>query len=229
MTARALAGPLRGYVLCWAAAATAIAALAQAGEPALARYFGPLDPLVAVILCGAVGMASLWWLARTGWLRYAAPPGPGAWLLIALAATAFAVPTVVVDRAAPFPAGINVALPAALLFYPAFAVVAETVFHLLPLALLIAIGRMFPQRGQTLWGVAAILVAATVEPVFQIFTDSAGPAWRHGYLAGHLFLFGLIELALLRRFGFGAMLGFRLVYYLHWHLIWGQSRLALLF
>jgi hypothetical protein len=41
----------------------------------------------------------------------------------------------------------------------------------------------------------------------------------------HLWLFGLVEFALFRRYDFASMLTFRLVYYAYWHLAWGTWRL----
>jgi len=229
MTGLALPGAARGYLLCWLPAFAAIALLSAAGEPALAGYFGPLGPTAGAAICGGAGIAALWWLTHIGWLASAARPGTRAWLLIVLAATAFALPTIFVDSRAPFPADVNVTLPSALLFYPAIAVIAESAFHLVPLALLTGIGQMLPRKGRRAWAGVAVIAVAMVEPAFQIGLGDGGPAWRDVYLGLHLFLFGLVQLALLRRYGFGAMLGFRLVYYLHWHLLWGQLRLVLLF
>ena len=40
---------------------------------------------------------------------------------------------------------------------------------------------------------------------------------------------GLVQLTLLRRYGYLPMLWFRVCYYLLWHVLWGEARLQLLF
>ena len=45
----------------------------------------------------------------------------------------------------------------------------------------------------------------------------------------HLFVFGMIQLSLFKRYGFVAMYTCRLAYYAVWHIIWGYLRLQLLF
>gem|GEM_PF-6781297 len=39
----------------------------------------------------------------------------------------------------------------------------------------------------------------------------------------------LVQLILLRRYGYLSMIWFRVFYYLLWHVLWGEARLALLF
>ena len=64
-----------------------------------------------------------------------------------------------------------------------------------------------------------------MEPVAQLALGSALPA----FVVPHVFVFGLVQLVLLRRYGYVPMLWFRLVYYLLWHVLWGAARLSLLF
>jgi ABC-type Fe3+ transport system permease subunit len=62
--------------------------------------------------------------------------------LAALLSTPFAVPPIVVDLVWVLGSGNFVDLPDALVFYPVMAFVAETVFHLLPLAILVGLAGM---------------------------------------------------------------------------------------
>lgn len=212
------------------AATLAAAVLSYAGSDVFARYLGPVPPAAATLIAGAMGYGALASLRRGGWLPCMSRGGGLAvFAKIALLASAFAALTIAMDIAAPYPRDINVPVPAALLFYPAIGFFVDVVFHLVPLALLIA--------GFTALGLsrhvalpAAFLLAATPEPAFQVIAGfGTGPHWRDLALTLHLFAFGLVQLALLRRHGFAAMLGFRLTYYLHWHILWGTARLTLLF
>lgn len=45
------------------------------------------------------------------------------------------------------------------------------------------------------------------------------------FVAGSLFLFGLVELWLYRRFDYATMFLFRMFYYAWWHLAWGSLSL----
>jgi len=216
----------------WLAALTGAASLAAAalwlsGSTAFAPYLGPLPPPAATLICGAAGFAGLTWLRRAGWLPDKARGIDRA--TIALLACGFAALTIAMDLAAPYPRDINVPLPAALLFYPAIGFVVEITFHLVPLALLLALVSAVGMAPRVALP-AALLLTAALEPAFQVVAGfGAGPLWRDLALALHLFAFGLVQLTLLRRNGFAAMLAFRLVYYLIWHVLWGTVRLGVLF
>ncbi len=210
-----------------AAAAVCAAILSAAGHPAFARFLGPLPPVPVTIAAALLALAVQRLLRRAGWLARPLRPVPLARL--ALVGTCLAALTIATDIAAPYPAAINVALPGALLFYPAIGLVAEVAFHLLPLALvLVPAGALRLPRRPAL--IAAACLAAAVEPAFQIAAGwGGGPTWRDAVLAATLFALGLAQVAALLRHGFAAMLWLRLVYYLHWHILWGAARLELLF
>ena len=70
-----------------------------------------------------------------------------------------------------------------------------------------------------------VLTVAATEPVAQAVLKSA----LLPFVVPHVFLIGVAELLLLRRFGYVPMVAFRLFYYLAWHVLWGEARLALLF
>ena len=104
--------------------------------------------------------------------------------------------------------------------------VAEFVFHLLPLAFLLVVTRWQIARSgfnRRIW--TGILVVALVEAGFQVMVGSS-----LGFFVGpHLVAIGVFELLALRRFGYIPMIWFRLAYYLLWHVIWGYARLDLFF
>ena len=123
----------------------------------------------------------------------------------------------------------NVPLPDALLFYPAIAVVAEFIFHAMPLAALCV---AFPicvrgthRRGR--W--VAFLTVASIEPALQVaWGFGHSPPWANAYVGLHLLVFNWVGLMVFERKGFMAMYVLRLAYYTIWHVAWGQARLALL-
>jgi hypothetical protein len=45
----------------------------------------------------------------------------------------------------------------------------------------------------------------------------------------HIYVFNALQLYVFKRYDFLSMYAFRLVYYLHWHVVWGYMRLQLLF
>ena len=125
-----------------------------------------------------------------------------------------------------FPKELNVPLPQSLLFYPAIAYVIEVFFHASPLAILLFARDRIPERWRpgaavTIWVCCAI--AATIEPIVQMRMGGST------YVGAFVFGFTLVELAIFRRYDFVSMYGFRLVFYLWWHVIWGSLRLRLLF
>ena len=146
--------------------------------------------------------------------------------LAGAAALPMAAVAIGVDVAAGFPRDTNVAWPQAWVVYPVIAVVAETAFHLVPLSALVWLTRsrlddlQFTAR---MW--VQVLAAAAVEPVAQAALGSSLLA----FVIPHVFLVGVIEMLLLRRFGYVPMVAFRLLYYLAWHVLWGHARLELLF
>lgn len=213
----------------WGAAVVAAYVLDRSGSEAFAPYFGAWNPTLTVALLAIPAVASLLYLDRGGWFLVRAPDRRG-WIPAFLIATALVGPVVLVDVAGGFGEDINVLLPDALLFYPSIAVVAETVFHVLPLAVLLLLLKPFrttASRDSIRW--ACVLIASLPEPVFQVVNASGSPAWATAYVGLHLLVFNVAALVLFRRFDFFTMYSFRFFYYLEWHVIWGFLRLRLLF
>lgn len=210
-----------------AAATLAAAALRVSGDTGIERFLGPLPPALTVAAAGVAGLGALRFLERRGFWRRACASRTGRGLLVAsLATVPFAAAAIAVDVTLGFPEGMNVTWPAAWLLYPAMALVAEAAVHLLPLAGLAWVtGRRWQGRVLDRRSWAVMVPAAAVEPLVQVALGSALPA----FVMPHVFLLGLVQLALLRRYGYLPMLWFRLCYYLLWHLLWGRARLELLF
>ena len=221
---------LRGYVpwvLASAGATVAAAALQSRGTTDFERFMGPLPPALTVATAGVVGAGALWLLEGRGFWRATSRSRMARGLAIASVATLpFAAVAIGVDALVGFPRDTNLAWPGAWLFYPTIALVAETAFRLLPLAGLVWMTRTrFVGRaldGRT-W--ALVLATATVEPAAQLALGSALPA----FVVPHVYVFGVIQLLLFRRYGYLPMLWFRVCYYLIWHVLWGGARLELLF
>lgn len=209
-------------------AAGAVWMLSLSGSPAFEPYFGTLPPVPVVVVISLVAALFLGLLFRRAWTPNDLPRGRGFGAL-ALLACVFAIPVVAVDLLGGFPEEINVRAPASLLFYPAIAFVAESVFHVIPLGVAATItGPSGPPRRVRLIGV--VLLIATLEPILQVAWGAGGsPTWANGYVGVHVFAFNLIGLWWFFRSGFLAMYLFRVVYYLTWHVAWGVLRLDLLF
>lgn len=206
--------------------------LSWAGSASFQPYFGSLDPLPVTTAVALAGAAALAYLRSRGWFdirRKEVGRDSLAWP--ALLATLLAVPVIVVDLLGGFPREINVAVPEALLFYPVIALVAETVFHVVPMALFLGLlGPVLEKLGKekTIW--VCVVLASSIEPIFQVvLAGDDSPAWAVAYVGLHLVVFGLSALYFFKRYGFLSMYAFRVVYYLHWHILWGVARLHLLF
>jgi enoyl-CoA hydratase/carnithine racemase len=109
----------------------------------LERFFGGIPPIAMAVSLPVVAVASMWVLRERAGLCLLAAGRVGKKIaLAALLSTPFAVPPIVVDLVWVLGSGNFVDLPDALVFYPVMAFVAETVFHLLPLAILVGLAGM---------------------------------------------------------------------------------------
>lgn len=215
--------------VCVAAAAGA-GLLELSGSQAFRPYFGTVSPSGATALSAALGTGALLYLRAHGWSLARAVSARGLLLGISLAA-AFATPVIAIDLLGAFPHDINVRAPQSILFYPVMALVAECVFHAVPVALLWLLFQPLSRRleqPRVLW--SGIALAALIEPTLQAFWTSAdSPGWVTAYVWSHVFVINLALLYCFRRFSFLAAYGFRTLYYLVWHVAWGALRLSVLF
>lgn len=194
-------------------------------------YFGPVDPVVAVAVVAASGVLSLAVLQSRGWFAIVMTPlDLRGFAAAAVLATSFAGVAMIADLAIRFPPDTHVRPPAALAFYPAMGYVAEIVFHVLPLTvLLVALSALVDEAAgpRLLWPV--IVVVAVLEPTFQVSFMDRPLSWAGAFVWLHLTALNLAQLALFRRYDFASMYAFRLVYYLCWHIVWGVVRRHVLF
>jgi hypothetical protein len=201
------------------------------GSPAVpfSRFFGSVHPVLATVMVVLLAIVAHILLRGLGGFAVIRPDGNRRGLLVALSlGPLFAIPTVLADVFLGFPEDINAPMPQALLFYPLMGYVAETAFHLLPLALLLIAARLFTKTPPIR---ALILAVALVEPMFQA-SDAFGVETASAldiFMIVHLTLFSIVLLQLYRRFDFITAFAFRLGYYLVWHILWGMARLTILF
>ncbi|MFW9993951.1 MAG: hypothetical protein ACFFD4_18045 [Candidatus Odinarchaeota archaeon] len=196
-------------------------------------YFGTANPLLMVVILALLGTAlSVYFLSSGRFelfngekhnLRGLVPYFGLAVLLAVLMIT--------VDSIFMFPESISVLFPQSVLFYPVMGFVAEIVFHLIPLSLVLIISTLFSGKvdfSKIFW--PSILIISALEPIFQIW-DLFGyfPPWAAAYVGIHIYVINIIGLSLFKRRDFLSMYSFRLVYYLFWHIAWGYLRLGILF
>lgn len=202
------------------------------GSRAFTPYFGTASPALATGLVALVGVAALASLDHRGWFSIHVRGRERRVLLVAAgSATALSLPAIAVDVLGGFPRDINVQAPESVVFYPVIAVVAELVFHAVPLAvLLVFAGRAAARVGREPVVRLCIVVAALVEPLLQVlWAPVESPSWATAFVALHVFAFNLIALYLWKRHDFVTTYLFRAFYYLNWHVLWGFLRLRLLF
>lgn len=217
----------------YAAMAAFIALLHQSQAARFTSFFGGLDPVLAALIVSIAGIGAFGFLlSRGGFVFFDHDRLVAIFPFAAAMATLLAAGMAFVDWLSPLPADLNVPIPAALLFYPAMGVVAETVFHIVPLAILLLVFGGLSARlgaGRFMW--LLFVLVSLPEPIFQISGESVqGDLSLSGiYVALNVFVFSLIELGIFRRNGFAAMFTFRMVYYFWWHLVWGTLRLEILF
>lgn len=195
------------------------------------RFFGSAHPVGVVVVAGAVGAICLRSLRSLGGFHILRRGATLRGVATAAAlATVLAVAIVVADHFIRYPEDMNVPVPQALLFYPAMGFVAEIIFHVLPLTLVLILLRPSRQRlgaGRLVW--LAIAVAAVAEPTFQVLFDGGALAWADLYTWVHVCAIALLQMYVFRRYDFVSMYSFRLIYYAYWHIAWGMLRQELLF
>lgn len=222
----------RPYLWLSAAAVLAAAFLTRFPDIPFEKYFGALNPVLATAIAAMAGTAGLTFLVfRRGFAVYRSATWRQGLVRAAAVATLLGIVIVAFDLMVVFPADINVALPLGLLFYPLMGFVVESLFHLLPLALVMLPVRRAAEGAREHWVFwSGLATVALLEPAFQVGAVPAGfPGWAAGFLALHLFVFNGLQLWTFVRYDFFTMFAFRMVYYLYWHILWGTLRLHVLF
>jgi hypothetical protein len=193
------------------------------------RFLGGVDPLLTVLLLTILGFVLLTYLrAKTDFSIYRKGSHRGLPYSLAVAIP-FALVAILTDLMGGFPRDVNIEFPFSLLFYPVIGFVAEIVFHVLPLTLLLFFLRDIAKReiaSRTVW--ACIIGVSLLEPAYQMALGHS--TVLSGTITGlNVYLINVFQLSLFKRYDFASMYSFRLVYYFLWHIVWGYLRLKLLF
>ena len=201
--------------------------LSFSSTPVFQPFFRNIPPVLAVSIISVLGVASLGILSSRGWFELVVGNGSLKGVAWSSAfATMFAVAIVLADLVVVFPYQ-HVPPPQSLLFYPTMAYVAETVFHLLPLSILLTfLGPLVTNRDSTMLLWICIILASCPEPIFQLSwrASEAALSLADVYVGLHVFAFNLLQLSMYRRYGFISMYACRLAYYIEWHIVWGYAR-----
>lgn len=206
----------------------ASAVLSWSDRSVYAFLFGGLNPLLVTAVVAGFGGLGLRRLVAVKWFPVGTASRRNA-VRAALLGAALTIPVVLVDVFGGFPAGMNVGFPESLLFYPSIALVAECGLHVVPLALMATVWS-WTSLDRSRARLLAIGGAAVIEPILQVVWGSGqSPIWANVYVGVHLLVFNVVGLEIFRRFGFVTLYGFRVGYYLLWHIVWGYARLPLLF
>jgi len=190
-------------------------------------YFRNISPPLAVTMINVLGVVSLGFLSSRRWFEiYSRRESLRGVAWSSAFATMFAGVIILADLVVIFPYQ-HVQPPQSLLFYPTIAYVAEIVFHILPLSILLALlGPLFKGRDSTKLLLLCIVLASCPEPIFQLSwrASEATLGLADVYVGLHVFAFNLLQLGMFRRYDFLSMFVLRLVYYLYWHVLWGSLR-----
>lgn len=221
--------PLRSVIAGALLVAAAITGLSSSADVDFTPYFGNIPPTAAATIVCLTGIVALYVLQRRfSFCVLRAGFGPQDLLMSVLAAVPFMIFVTLADLLLAFAPETHFRLPVALTFYAAMGVIAQLSLHVIPFALLLlALARLLPSWPLLRNVRISIALSATIEALFQL---GATPQSRSFEVLGvfiliQLFLFGVVELWLFRRFDFVCMYAFRLAYYAYWHLLWPGMRL----
>ena len=202
-------------------------------DPSVFQWlFGTANPYFLITMLAFIGILSLYVLQNRFDLQIIQKLNSKGLMISYGFALLFGVIIIVIDLFFPFSEGINVPFPQSLLFYPIIGYVAEIAFHLVPLTIILTLStKAFEHSDRKRILLIAIFLVALMDPVFQLLSGGTGEynIWITGLITCHIFLVNLFEVNLFRKYDFMTMYIFRLMYYLHWHIIWGYLRLFILF
>ena len=195
------------------------------------RFFGKMNPIVVIVFTSIVGAGALWILqAKYGFVLFKGKGTIPGVKLSALLATVLGIAIIIADFLIRYPEDTNVPFPQALLFYPSVGFVAEIIFHVLPLTLLLIILKPLSGwigREKLVW--VGIILVAVLEPIFQVTFEGKPFTWGSAYTWIHVFAMAFLQLYVFWRYDFISMYMFRIFYYFYWHILWGVIRLEILF
>ena len=210
------------------AAMAAAGTLGWMGSYAYLVVLGITNPVIATVIVVVSGFAAWRVLLQRSWIAARASTQQ-ALVLIMVLGMVLPIPVIVVDLFGGFSPDINVPGPDAFLFYPSIALLAEMVFHVIPLAAFAFIANRLQAQPRA-FQLTGFCIALAIEPVLQVvWGSSSSPLWANAYVGLHLLIFNAIGLYILRRHGLLAAYLYRLSYYSVWHLLWGYLRMEVLF
>jgi len=191
-----------------------------------------INPLQAAILTATVGIVFLSFLLSKGWFAIYKRESLKGLIRSSAFAALLGLFMILVDVKVVLPADLNILFPTSIFFYPAMGFLAEILFHVIPLAILLTFFTSLfknANKNQILW--ICILLVALIEPAYQTIAGYSRPIpmWVIAYAGLNVFVINLSELLIFKHYDFVSMYAFRLVYYLVWHIGWGYFRLQLLF
>jgi len=220
-------GALAGLALALAGMASVLPAT---GSDVFERFLGPIHPALAIAIAALVAVPSISFLTqRFGFSSHAWAETRRGLPVAVGAAAVFGVSVIAADLGIRYPETINVAFPQSLLFYPSIGLFVDLVFHVALPALLLLVQLPLIRwlgKNRVIW--VAILLTALVEPLLQVLW-AGSLSWTELYIAVSVFFFSITQLVIFRKYGFLAMVGMRLTFYLIWHIAWGYFRLVVLF
>ena len=194
------------------------------------RFIGEFPAELAGILVSIVGFLALKIIVKKFGFALFDRKVNFPWTRIIMTVLTFVMVSILVDINDPFSKDMNLLFPESLLFYPVIALYVEIVFHVIPLLVLTFIfSKIFANQYTTKLHYFPIILVALLEPVYQILFMMDSPTWTLAVVWINLFLFNLFQLIIFKKINFVAMYGIRLLYYLFWHIVWGQMRLEILF
>ena len=223
------------------AAVLGLTVVARVVDPPLfGQLIGGTEPAVVAALVSLLGAGLLHLLeSHAGFAIIGRQFARGLHRAAGLAAL-FGVLVMGVDLVLTHPADMNVPFPASLLFYPVISLMAEILFHLLPLAALMMAISAFARHGapeSAVW--VSLVLVSLLEPSFQVLAAvserpvvGAPQAYDPRVVAYdglHVWAINICQLSIFRRYDFVSMWTFRLVYYAICHVVWGELRLRVLF
>ena len=192
------------------------------------RFFAGLPPPFAAALVCVVGIGTLSVLYRRYAFQISAQTGAGPRFVAMGLAVPFMFSVTFADLILGFPQDTNVAMPMALLFYPAMGAIAQLALHIIPFTILLLSLDLSGDRllrNRKIW--IAIFLVSVIEAVFQVTASMPGGGAMgplNLFVAIQLFLFGVTELYLFWRYDLVAMYLFRITYYGWWHILWAAVR-----
>ena len=197
------------------------------------RFLAGFSPYVVFPVVFVIGFVCLIVLKARGWFSIVSDStSKRVWPVYASAAILPFV-SVAIDLWVHFPKDMNQWFPGSLAFYPSIAFLVEVVFHVFPTTVLyLFLEKIFPKSRENIKLWFGLLLVACIEPSYQAISmigSSRYPSIIPLVVFLNLLIFNTAQLLAFKRNGFLVMYTMRIVFYLIWHVVWGQIRLYVIF